>query len=522
MFDLIIKNGTIIDGTKAPRQKGDVGIKGDTITAVGDLQSANCENVIDASGKIVTPGFVDTHNHSDGWLLKLDNQYSKTSQGFTTEIIMLDGISYAPVNDITAKDWMFYLRALDGLRVDEYTGWESIDDYMQLLNGNNVQNAIPHIPYANVRSLCTGFRKEFVDDLQMKLIQAEIRKGMEDGAVGVSTGIDYIVQCYSTTDELAEACSVLGEYGGLYATHVRYKKGPIPSMREAVEIGKRSGAKVHISHLKAHSEENLEELFDFIDNEARNEVDFSFDAYPYQPGSTMLSYLVPYETWDNGPLGALQQLNQPAIRAKFKMALNSQRLPLDKLHIAWVASKENSCFQGKTLQDYVDAVGLPEDEALLNLLIDERLAVLLVFNEGDDKLIHPILQHDLCLMGSDGIFQLDGPIHPRQYGSATKLLGECSHDLNLFSLEDAVYKLTSGPANRFGLTNRGTLKEGYFADLVVFDADTVAERSTYENPHQTSAGIDAVVVNGVPILRDGVPVEGLQRPLPGRALKFNR
>ena len=518
-FDLIIAGGTVIDGTGAPRRRADVGISGDRISAIGDLSSASAGKRIDAGSLIVAPGFIDVHTHMDGWLLKKPHEPSKTLQGFTTEVIGLDGISYAPVNHETVREWIFYLRALDGLQLSEYEGWESIEEFLACLSGRNVQNAAMHVPYANVRSLACGFGRGPVDDFQMRQIKSVVRQGMEQGAVGLSTGLDYIVQCFSTTEELAEVCEVVAEFGGLYVTHVRYKKGVMAGLKEAVEIGKRTGVKVHISHLKAVGAAALDEVLEYIDKVARHEVDFSFDVYPYQPGSTMLSYLMPYNSWVDGPMAAASKLRDPALAAQFREGLKLHRLPLDRIHIAWVGSKENTPHQGKLLTEYIADTGLSEAEALTNLVHEERLAVLLVFREGDDRLVHPLLQHDLYMMGTDGIYQPDGVIHPRQYGSSGRLLGPYVRDEKLFSLEDAVSKLSGRAAARFGLKDRGLIRENAMADLVVFDPETVGDQATMTDPHQYCTGILGVVVNGVVIVENATPVEGLSAPYPGRALK---
>lgn len=522
MFDLLIRNGTIVDGTRRPRQRGDVGVTADRIVAVGNLSDQSGRVVIDATDRIVAPGFIDLHTHSDGWLLKTPHLAAKTTQGFTTEVLMPDGISYAPVRQHNAAEWIYYLRSLDALRQDEYRGWESLADYMALLDRANVQNAATQIPYANVRVNACGWGRQVPDDYQMREILTAIRQGMDEGAAGLSTGLDYISECFATTDELVEACTALVPRGGLYVTHIRYKKRLLPALREAVEIGRRAGVAVHISHLKAPDAEEAERVLEYVEKTARHEVDLSFDVYPYQPGSTMLNFLLPNEVWEDGPLAVLPKLRDEAVRARFAAGLAAYDLDLDKIHIAWTLSKENARHQGKLLSDYVAEMQLPAEEALCNLLIEERLAVLLVFNQGDDRLVHPFLSHDLYLMGSDGIYFEEGIVHPRVYGSATRLLGPCVRDWKLFSLEDAVYKLSGGPAERFGLTDRGTIRTGAHADLVVFDPNTVADRATYSNPHQFSIGIEHVLVNGVPIISDGKPIETLTAPYPGRALCCER
>jgi N-acyl-D-amino-acid deacylase len=410
------------------------------------------------------------------------------------------------------------LRALDGLQLSDYQGWETIAEFLDVINGRNVQNAAAHVPYANVRSLACGFGRGRVDDFQMRSIREAIHKGMAEGAIGLSTGLDYIVQCFTTTEELVEAARVVAQYDGLYATHVRYKTGMMTALAEAVEIGRRSGVRVHISHLKPQSPREAEEILDYIDNVARRDVDFTFDAYPYGPGSTMLSYLLPYDAWLDGPLGALGKLRDPRIRRLFGDGLRLSDIDFNEARIAWVAGKESSRHQGSTIAEYVTQSGLPPEEALADLLIEERLAVLMVVGEGDGALVHPFLAHDCYMMGTDGIFTEDGPVHPRQFGSTGKLLGSCVRDHRLFSLEEAVYKLSGRPAETFRIPGRGILREDSMADVVIFDEMGIADHATLEDPRRDTTGIDAVLVGGTPIVLDGRPLELDAESLPGRRI----
>lgn len=521
MFDLIIHGGQIIDGTGSSRALADVGIRGDRIAAVGRLESAEAATRIDATGRIVAPGFIDVHNHTDGWLLKVPHLTSKTRQGFTSEVIMSDGISYAPLSPLNAPDWMYYLRSLNALRMDEYEGWHSIAEYMDCINGRNVQNALPQVPYANLRALVHGFGPGAMDDFQLRSIRKEVELGMEAGCTGISTGLDYIVQCYSTTAELVDACRAMVPHDGIYVTHIRYKTGMLEALEEAAEIGRQAGVKVHISHLKGQSPAQVDEILEFLDR-TRKDVDITFDVYPYQPGSTMLSFLLPYQVWEDGPLGALARLRDPFMRELFASGLRSYRLNLDQIHVAWVCGRENVPLQGRKLSDIVAETGKSAEDALYDLLIEERLAVLLVFDEGDDRLVEPFLQHDLYMMGTDGIYFPDSVVHPRQYGSSGRLLGSCVRDSRLFSLEDAVHRMTGRPAERFGLAGRGVIAENHFADIAIFNPETVQDHATFAEPHQDTEGIETVLVNGTVILRDSQEVELAAGSLPGRSLKYRQ
>jgi N-acyl-D-amino-acid deacylase len=277
--------------------------------------------------------------------------------------------------------------------------------------------------------------------------------------------------------------------------------------------------RLHVSHLRDENDAAFGELMEYVDGVARHEVDFSFDVYPYQSGSTMLSYILPYDVWEDGPLAALAKLHDPEIRLRVRDGIRSYRNDTSKLRIGWVGGAENKHLQGMRLSDYVESTGLPAEEALVNLLIEERLAVLLVIDEGDDKIVEPWLAHDLYMMGTDGIYFPDGHVHPRQFGSAGRLLGRCVRELKLFSLEAAVRKLSGYAAERFRLPDRGVLKEGKFADVVVFDPDTVADRATYDDPQQHTVGIEHVFVNGTAVVRDGAPLDELPARLPGQFVR---
>lgn len=520
MYDYVIKAGTIVDGSGGEPFQADVGIQGDRIVEVGAIDPNGGATVIDAAGRWVTPGFVDVHTHMDGWYLRTPTIESKLRQGFTTEVLMSDGISYAPVSRANAHEWIHYLQGLNALRQSDYAGWESLADYMHLLDGANAQNSLLQIPYANVRVLACGWGPAAPDDYQMREIQTRIETGMEEGACGLSSGLDYIAQCFASTRELTEACAAMAAQGGLYATHVRYKKGTLAGVQEAVRIGEEAGVKVHISHFKGTNDREGEELLAYVDGEATQRVDFSFDVYPYMPGSTMLNYLLPYEVFHRGPLAALEALRSRRIRDSVTFAAR-HLLDLEDTIIAWMPGQGNAHWQGATLQAYVDASGQAAGDALCEFLIEENLAVLLVFHRGEDRLVEDFVKHPCFMLGTDGIYHERAHVHPRQFGSAPRMLDTYVRT-GVLTLADAVRKMSAIPAERFGLRDRGLLQPGQFADALILDPTEFRERNGYLNPAVMAAGLDHMWVNGTPVIREGGLVDPMYGTYPGRSLKFRQ
>lgn len=520
MFDLLLQGGEVVDGLGGPRRKADVAVRGDRIAAVGQVPADAAARTIDCRGLVVTPGFIDVHNHTDGWLLREPNFTSKTLQGVTTEVLASDGISYAPTTRELAPQWIHYLRSLNGLQQADYRGWESLAEYYSLLDGRAAQNVVAQIPYANLRVLASGWNRRTLDDVQIRLMQRDVQIAMEAGAVGVSTGLDYVNQCLASTQEIAEVTSAAAPYDGLYVTHVRYKKGLVAALQEAVEIARRAGVRLHVSHLKADAEQTPAVL-DYIDRTAVNEVDFSFDLYPYLPGSTMLHFLLPFDVWDDGPLAVQAKLTNRDVRRRFGEFLAAGRYNLEHIHIAWLPSKANAHLQGRSLAEAAALIGGAPADALCNLLIEENLSVLCVFHIGDDALVEPYWKHDKAMLGTDGIYQPDGPVHPRQFGGVARVLAWVVRERGWLTLEAAVRKMTSVAAERFGLADRGVVREGAFADLAVFDPATVADKATFAEPRRPAVGMRHVLVNGTPIVSDGAALESLSK-WPGRWLKHRR
>ena len=451
-------------------------------------------------------------------MLKTANFWPKTSQGITTEVLMSDGISYAPVDVGELSRLVRLSRALDGLELSDYQGWQTIADYMSLLDGHTAQNTIALVPYANMRVLAAGWRRGPLDDSQMNIVRQEIAAAMEAGAAGLSTGLDYVAECFATTDELVEACRAIAPARGLYVTHVRYKKGTLAGVQEAVEIGKRAGVRCtfRISRLlrplkprpscrtstASRSTKSTSRSTSIRISAARR---CSTTCCRTRSGKTA--------RW------RFARLREPEVRQRLAALLACFPLPPEKIILAWTATKAGAARQGSSLARIAEQTGRSAADVVCDLLIAENLAALSILSAEEDQLIEPFLQHPKFMLGSDGIWFPDAHVHPRVYGSVPRMLGPLVRDKKLFSLEAAVHKMTGVPAERFGLADRGTIEEGAAADLMLFNPATIADRATYADPHQVSLGIEHVIVNGVQIVAGGQPVENLDPELPGRAAR---
>ena len=520
MIDLILRGGTVVDGTGKAALAADVAVAAGRIIGVGDYSAEAAGKIVDVSGKVVAPGFIDVHVHTDGWLRKFPNFEVKTRQGYTTEILMADGISYAPMSSETASEWLFYLRTLNGLEEKDYSGWKSIANYMSAFENNCAQNTGTHIPYSNVRSLFCGFQAAPPTANELSKIQNVIREGMEQGAVGLSTGLEYLGQTYATVDELVSACKAVKPFGGIYVTHIRYPIGMLPALKEAVEIGRKAGVRVHISHLKSIDPNTADQIFEYFETQEVKDVELTFDVYPYAASSTMLSYLLPYGCWNRGAFAALDVMEaSKPLRAEFESNLAVESP--SQAYVAWLPSEKNRSYIGRPLKDYITESGLSASDALLRLLREENLQVLLVFRRGIDTPVNRFVSHSRAMLGSDGVYQPGGAVHPRMFGSVARMLGPLVRDEKALSLPEAVKKMTSFSAERFGLKHRGRIEAGYFADLTVFDPSTISDRATYDNPTEPSIGVEHVITNGKLIVENAKPVSMKNGEWPGRYLKYN-
>jgi len=467
-YDLIIRNGTVIDGSGRPGLAADVGIQDDRLVAVGTV-SGMAKQTIDATDRIVAPGFIDVHSHDDFALLDRPLCDFKIMQGVTTEVIGNCGFGAAPASAAYKNFLQSFGVVLFG-PLGQFS-WETTDEFFRLFESRPPSvNVVAQIPHAAVRYGVLGADKRPPSPSELVQMQALVREGMEAGAVGFSTGLYYLP--HTQTEEVIALAKIVAEYRGLYATHMRNEASHLlDSINETLRIGQEAGVAVQISHHKAMGRNNwgkVTESLALVDQARQRGLDVTSDAYPYIAGSTTLAALA------SG--GSLELVS-----------------PTDVL-IASTPKRHE--YEGKTLDEICRLLEKPLEQTVKDILAEEGEGVVAVIFGMEESDVRRVLAHPTTMIGSDGIPSVEGKPHPRLYGTFARVLGTYARDERLLLLEDAVHRMTGLPAQKFRLTDRGVVREGAYADLVVFDPQTVADVGTYQEPRRYPPGIDYVIVNG--------------------------
>ncbi len=517
MLDLIIRGGRILDGTGNSSSFGDVGIRGDRIVAIGKLEQADAAKVIEAQGRVVCPGFIDMHSHSDLMLLKEPRHEPKVMQGVTTELLGLDGLSYAPLSKANLQQVRRYIAGLDG-NPDISWDWSSVSDFLSRFDRQAAVNVAYLLPHIALRLEVMGWADRAASAEEMARMRELMAEGMRQGAVGFSTGLDYFPARHSTTEELAEICKVVAQYGGISAWHMRTRDlGLIQAIKEVLWVGEQTGVPVHISHFKTAGQENFGksvEMLTLIDEARARGIDVTFDSYPYLAGSTVLFWFLPPWAQEGGPDAILERLGQNKVREKICSELKSASYNWDDIYLTSVCSEQNRGYVGKNVVEAASIADKEIPDFICDLLLQEELAVSQLQIAGNEEDARTIMKHPCNMASTDGLLIGDKP-HPRGWGTFPRYLGVYSRELGILSLEETIRQMTSAPAQRLGLSNRGLVKEGSMADLVVFDPQTIIDKATYAEPKQFPVGIDYVLVNGEVVVANGKHTGAL----PGRALQ---
>lgn len=508
MFDLIIRNGKIIDGTGSPWYYGDIGISNGIIKKIGKLNHIESVETIDAQRQIVSPGFIDMHTHSDLVILDEPLIEAKVRQGITTDLLGQDGIAAAPLPSEYVSPWKKNMAGLNGTPPIEWD-WRTVGDYISKIEANKPSyNLAVLVPHGNIRMEVMGLDNRLATDQEIKQMQRVLRRSLNEGAVGLSTGLIYPPCCFAEMKELEALCQVIAEYGVPLVIHQRSEGDEIlESMQELVDMMKRCGAHLHFSHLKNCGKDNWHKTADVlktIDLARADGLEVTFDQYPYTAGSTMLSAILPPWAHDGGSERMLERLKDPVHRKRMVSEMATALKGWDSISkwadwegiiITAVATEDSKGFVGKTIKE-IGAIKNTTDYAnlALDLILQEKNAIGMIDFVMNEESVQAILAHPAGTIGSDGL--LGGEPHPRAYGSFPRILGRYVRENHVLSLEEMIRRMTSQPARIIGLQDRGIIREGMAADIVIFNPDSIIDQATYETPRQHNKGIDYVIVNG--------------------------
>ena len=510
-FDVLIRNGKILDGTGNPWYHGDLGIRGDRIVAIGKLSGATAKKTIDAAGKIVAPGFIDTLGQSELALLIDNRALSKLSQGITTEITG-EGGSIAPQNEKTIAPMKPMLEHYK-LKVD----WRTLDEYFQRLERLGTPlNIGTYVGAAQVRQAVIGDDDRAPTPSELDQMKGLVEQAMKDGAFGISTALIYPPGHYAKTEELIELAKVAARAGGLYATHMRSEgASELAAVDEAIRIGREAGLPVEIFHLKVSGKPRWGSMVKIVEKiqAARDSgLDIRANQYPYVAGGTALASSLPPWVADGGVPKLLERLRDPNVRSRIKTEMATDHSDWENLYfdcgggagvlLAGVENPQLKKYNGKTVAEMAKAENKEELDALFDFVLkDNAQTGALYFMASEDDLVYGLKQPWTSIGLDASESPLDGLLfepqgHPRAFGSMPRFLGRYVRDQKLIPLTEAIRKITSMPAQRQHLTGRGQVQVGYFADITIFDPSTIIDRATYTESTKLSEGIDTVLVNG--------------------------
>lgn len=518
-YDLIIKNGRVIDGTGNVWCKKDIGLSEGKIKSLGCV-NGNAKKIIDVNGMIVSPGFIDLHNHSDMFILAYPNAESAIMQGLTTGVTGNCGISMAPINSSHVDLLKKYLSFLLVKEYDYKWDWQTLGEYYEKVEKQGTSlNIAPLVGQGTIRLAVKGFDASEVTKDEMSKMKILLEQSIKDGVFGMSTGLIYPPGCYSTTEEIIELGSVLNKYGLPYFTHIRNEGNELlESMAEAIKIGEECNIAVEISHHKSAGKANWGKVNASLRamEKARNRgIEISCDAYPYSACSTTITSVLPIWMLDGGIEKMLERLENKEIREAIKKELTEDTTKGENWlkAVGWSGIVISECqlkkeYEGKSLENILKEKNRFNDpfEGFFDWLIEiEGNATVVIFAMDEDD-VKTIIVSPLTAIGSDS--SLTSPIaggkpHPRTYGTFPRVLGKYVREENILTLENAIRKMTSFPASKIGLKKRGLIKEGYYADIVIFDPDNIKDKATYANPHQYPEGIKYVIVNGKIVVDNG-------------------
>ena len=516
-YDVIVRGGTVYDGLGGAPVLADVGVNGDRIAAIGDLSNASAAIEVDATGKAVSPGFINMLSWAVVSMIEDGRAMSDIKQGVTLEV-MGEGSSMGPLNDAMRQE---LLERQSDIRFD--VEWTTLGEYLDHLEARGVSpNVASYVGAGTLRTHQVAYENRKATDEELQTMQELVREAMREGALGVGSSLIYAPDNFADTDELTALVSAAAEYGGAYISHIRSEGARLEeAVQELIEISRKTGAPAEIYHLKAAGRSNwdkLESVFQIVEDAQREGLAITADMYTYPAAATGLDAAMPLWVQEGGHDAWVTALKDPKIRARVIAEMNSPDADWENLFLE--AGPENMILlsfknedlrvlTGKTLAEVAEMRGTTPADTAIDLVIEDDTRVGTGYIVMTDENVSKKVARDWVSFGSDagapaseGVF-LNNNVHPRAYGTFARVIGKYVREEGVLSLEEAVRRMTSLPAENISIRDRGQLTEGYYADIVVFDPDVVQDYATFEEPHQYSVGVEHVLVNGVQVLKDG-------------------
>ena len=514
MYDYLIRNASVLDGSGAPAFPADVALHGGAIAAIGDLSNASAVHTIDAAGRTLTPGFIDIHRHGDAALFRPDFGRAELAQGLTTILNGNCGLSLAPVSGPHAEEVLNYLAPIVGTAERTFS---SLSDYRSAVQSTPLRlNTGMLVGMGTLRACVAGFESRPLTDGEYARLHAALRQALSEGALGVSLGLGYAPECFYSTEELIRALEPLKDSGTVITVHMRQEgDGVVDALREMIAVARALNTPVEISHLKAIGKRNwnraVPEMLSLLEQARAEGLDITCDLYPYPAGSTQLIHVLPPEFQAGGTEALTAALRDPAQRAAMRrrmerdsdfenifLLVGPENIRATSLHLP-----EHRPFEGKSITEIAAAQGKDPFDALFDLLAAECCQVSMIDFIAAEEDIEAILRSPLSGVISDSTYPEGGLCHRRVYGTYPRLLETYVKERGVLTLPEAIHKITRKPADRFGLPRKGRIEIGADADLCLFDPGRIHETGTWENPQQLAAGMDYVFVGGIPAIDDG-------------------
>ncbi|MDO8565984.1 MAG: D-aminoacylase [Candidatus Moranbacteria bacterium] len=515
MYDILIKNGTIIDGSGRPMYRADIAIRGDSIVTIDDLTEAKAERVIDATGQYVAPGFIDVNNHSDTYwqLLAHPELESLLYQGVTTIIGGNSGSSLAPLSD--AKIIRSIQKWTDVEKIN--FNWLSMKDFLREIDRRRpAVNFATFVGHGTIRRGAMKDKTRVITPEEIQVMQRMLETALGEGAIGLSTGLLYTHARGAGARELLALVRTAVSQGGIYATYVRDEgQGLVKSVEEAITVARDAGASLHISHLKAVGENNwhlMDEAFNLIETAALSGLDVSFDVYPYTTTGSVLYTLLPEWVTQEGRKMMLARLKDPSVRSTIERDMRQKEIDYSQILVS--SSALSKMLSRRKISEIAASQGKSPEETILDFLIASNGQAIVSLEALSEKNVLKAIQHPFSIISSNGAgydvahAKTGELVHPRNFGTFPKVFSEYVRKQKALSWEEAVHKMSGKPAVKFQLEKRGFLQEEYFADIVVFQPETITDRATMEDPYQYATGISSVIINGFLVMEEGKLLPG--------------